>query len=429
MFEQVHTTTLDNGVRVITSAIPHVASVSAGIWVGVGSRHESRLLGGASHFLEHLMFKGSLNRSALAITREIEGRGGYLNAFTQEENTCYYLRVPADKLRRSVHVLTDMYLYPRLAPAEVEKERQVIIEEMMMYRDEPQHYVTDILETALWPGHALGRPIIGDERSIGQMRRDDLMAFKNRTYTGTNTVFAFAGNLDHAACVALVAEQTQALDRGRRPTSRRFDANRAPRRLVGEVRSIEQMHLALGFRIFGRRDARRFPLQLLNTLLGGNMSSRLFQSVRERHGLAYAVHSSVQLYQDTGSLVITAGVDRGKATATLRLVVDELRRLRDRPVGRQELIRARDYVIGQLKLSMESTGSQMMWMGDNLLAWNCFIHPSESIAAFEAVTAADVQTLAGDIFRSAEASLAFVAPIDADPCATTIDNLLEPLQR
>jgi len=427
MFDQVQATTLDNGVRVITSAIPHVASVSAGIWVGVGSRHESRQLGGVSHFLEHLLFKGSRNRSALAITREIEGRGGYLNAFTQEENTCFFLRVPADKLKRSTQVLTDMYLHPRLAATDIEKERQVILEEMSMYRDEPQHYVTDLLEAAMWPGHPLGRSIIGEERTIGRMRRDELAGFRDRTYTGANTVFALAGNLDHAACVALVGAQTRELATGRRPAGQRFDPRRAPRRQIGDARPIEQMHLALGFRIFGRRDPRRFALQILNTLLGGNMSSRLFQTVRERHGLAYSVHSSVQLFQETGSLVITAGVDRGKAEATLRLVVDELRRLQDRPVGRSELLRARDYVIGQLKLSMESTGSQMMWMGDNLLAWGRFIHPAESIAAFEAVDAEAIQALAGELFKGATASLATVAPAGAAPGDAFLDRLLEPL--
>lgn len=427
MFENVKTTELDNGVRVISSAIPHVASVSAGIWVGVGSRYESRSMSGVSHFLEHLLFKGSTRRSALDITREIEGRGGYLNAFTQEESTCYYIRVPSDKLQFSLNVLSDMFLNPRMAARDIEKERQVIIEEMMMYRDEPRHYVTELLEAAMWPQHALGRPVIGDESTITRMSRDEILAFRRRNYRGSNTVFAFAGNVDHEACTDWVGRHVAGLDGGRRPACRRFAEDNAPQRMAGVTRAIEQTHLALGFRHFGRHDPRRFALQILNTILGGNMSSRLFQVVRERHGLAYSVQSSVQLYQDTGGLFVTAGVDRHKADAALRLVVSELDRMRQRPVGERELKRARDYVIGQLKLSMEGTGSQMFWMGDNLLAWGRFIAPGESIEAFSAVSAEDVQTLAQQLFTGAAGSLAYVSPHDAPPDEAAALALLDGL--
>ncbi len=411
MFQQVNLTALPNGVRVVSSALPHVASVSFGIWTGVGARYEAKAVSGISHFIEHLLFKGSRTRSCLEITQEIEGRGGYLNAFTQEESTCYYARVPSDKTRHAIDVLTDMFLNPKFASEDIEKERQVIIEEMMMYRDQPHHYVTELLQESLWMNHPLGRPVIGDECSIGKVSRQTIAEFKTSRYVPANTVFAFAGDVVHDDCVRAVAAWVSDMPAAVKPRFQRIGDGtpRRPRHLI--ERSIEQTHLALGFRLFGRRDDRRYPLKLLNTILGENMSSRLFQVVRERHGMAYSVHSSTSLFAETGCLTIEAGLDRRKGLPALKLIVRELSRLKRRKASEQEMRRARDYVTGQLKLNLESTSAQMMWLGDNVLEWGRFVPPEESIEKIMAVTADDVQRLANAIFVSDEASLAAITPV------------------
>jgi len=409
MFADVEETRLPNGVRVVTSALPHVASVSFGIWVGVGARHESGGMSGASHFIEHLLFKGTTERSALDITRAIEGRGGYLNAFTQEEATCYYARVASEHTWEALEVLVDMYLNSLFDKAEIDKERQVIIEEMMMYRDQPQHLVQELLGDILWPRHPLGRPIIGNEKTISRMTREDLLDFKEKKYVSANTVFAFAGKLNHAECVENVADLVG--KRSRRPPPRFTRVTSEVKQIKAVLRnkSIEQAHLAMGIRVFGRLDKRRYALKVLNTILGENMSSRLFQIVREKYGLAYSVHSSCHLFSDTGTLTISAGLDREKHLKAQQLILRELGRFRDRPVGARELRRAKDYVIGQLVLSLESTSNQMMWLGDNLLSHGRFMSPEKAMKAISAVAPEDIQALANRFFRRSRLSVAVVS--------------------
>ncbi|MBN1557943.1 MAG: insulinase family protein, partial [Lentisphaerae bacterium] len=302
--------TLENGIRIITAAMPHVESAALGVWVGVGSRCETRVQAGVSHFIEHLLFKGTGRRSARDISRVIEGRGGYLNAFTQEESTCYYARVAFDQFNRALDVLTDMIVDPRLDPADVDKERGVIIEEIMMYRDQPRHVVQEMLSRALWPGHPLGRAVIGTPESLAGMNRAQIRAFKERHYVPSRLVVAFAGRVEHNRCVDRVAEGLGRLKGTEPRRPRRVTHKVAQTRFDIQGKPIEQAHLAMGFRLFGRRDPRRYTLRILNAILGENMSSRLFQVVREKHGLAYSVHSCVHLFQETGVLEVSAGLDR-----------------------------------------------------------------------------------------------------------------------
>ncbi len=401
-----------SGARVVTSSIPHVESVALGIWVGVGSRFEPEALGGISHFTEHLLFKGTRSRSARDITIAIEGRGGYLNAFTSEEHTCYYARVGYDKLEPALEVLSDMYLRSRFESAEIEKERGVILEEIMMYRDQPRHQVQELLQEGLWPAHPLGRPIIGTPESLAGMKRATFRSFVGAHYTAPNTVVALAGRVDHDACVAAVERALRGLNgAGTKPGAcPPVRARLGLRHTQFQEKEIEQTHLALGVRLFGYRDERRHALKLLSAILGENMSSRLFQIVRERHGLAYSVHSHVQLFRDSGALTVSAGLDRKRKTRALELIVKELARLRDRAVGADELRRAKDYVIGQLRLAMESTSNQMMWVGENILTRGRFTPPEETIAKLENVTAADIQKLAALILRRSAISLAVISP-------------------
>ncbi|MFC1462468.1 M16 family metallopeptidase [Verrucomicrobiota bacterium] len=406
----VRTSQLPNGIRVISSSLPHVESVTLGIWVGVGARCEAARFAGMSHFIEHLLFKGTSRRTAKDISQAVEGRGGYLNAFTQEENTCYYARVAHDHAWNALDVLADMYRHSRFDPREIEKERGVIIEEIMMYHDQPQHAVHDMLMRALWKGHPLGRPIAGEPEALRAMTRRHMVEFLRKKYVPSQTLIAIAGKVDHDRCVSKVKELMGSCKRGRTSGFRRVAASAAQDALVTEKRDIEQTHLALGIRLFGRCDKRRYTLKVLSAILGENMSSRLFQLVREKYGLAYSVSSSCHLYSETGALVVSAGLDRKRYLKALDLVVRELARLKERPVGRKELKLARDYVVGQLRLGLESTSNQMMWLGDNIMSHDRFIAPDESISEISKVTAEDIQRLARQVIKRGRTSLAVISP-------------------
>jgi len=407
MLMDARLTELPNGVRVVTSTIPRVESVTMGIWAGVGSRYEPRRLSGISHFLEHMLFKGTRRRSARDISRAIEGRGGYLNAFTQEESTCYYARVAYDQLSRTAEVLADMYLHPALAARELERERGVILEEIMMYRDQPQHVVHEMLGGAVWPDHPLGRPVIGYPEVIASVSHSDMKAYKEAKYIGRNTVFSFAGRVDHEACVDVTAKLLGSMRSGRLPPCRKAAGLKRGSKTAFMKKDIEQAHLAMGFRTFGRQDTRRHTLRLLNAILGENMSSRLFHEVREKHGLAYSVHSIFHLYRDTGVFEISAGLDRARRAKAIALIGRQLKLLKTRPVGVRELKRAKDYVTGQLRLGLESTTHHMIWLGDSLLAFDRIILPEEGIEAAMRVTADDIQELSETVFKGGAGQYGF----------------------
>jgi len=401
---------LSSGVRLITSTLPRVQSVTFGIWVGVGARYETRNISGISHFIEHLLFKGTGKRSAKEISQEIEGYGGYLNAFTQEENTCYYARVASNRLWKALDVLTDMYNDPCFDPVEIKKERGVIIEEIMMYRDQPQQVVQEMLSEAIWQEHALGRPIIGTPETLAKMDKSVIKGFKDKAYVPSNTVFSFAGCLDHGECVRRVEQLVSEKSGSRVPGYDSVNRSVRQRDVILQKKDIEQTHMAMGVRIFGRNDKRRYALRLLNVILGENMSSRLFQVVREKYGLAYSVHSSAHLFEESGALVISAGLDRKRTLQAIELITREITRLKAVSVGHRELKMAKEYVIGQLKLGLESTTHQMMWIGDNLMSYGRFIRPEEIIDNITAITGRDILALAEQIFSGARASLAMVSP-------------------
>lgn len=411
MFADVKLTTLENGVRVVSSVLPHVESVAMGIALSVGSRHETRAMAGASHYLEHLLFKGTPKRSALDISRAIEGRGGYLNAFTQEESTCYYARCSFDRLAPSFDVLADMVLNANCAKADVEKERQVILEEIRMYRDQPHCYVQELMQESVWPGHALGRPVIGYDETVGAMTADAIRDYKTKNYVPGAIVAAFAGKLEHAKCVDYVASLFADLKPRRRARLSRFPESRRPSLAVAVEREIEQTHLSLAFRGFGRKDPRRHALRVLNTVLGANMSSRLFQVVREKHGLAYSIHSWTQLFADSGMFCVGAGLDRQRSAKALQLILKEIDRVRMRKVTAGELRRAKDYIVGQLRLGLENTSNQMMWVSDSILTYGKFIDPEETLEAVRNVTAEEIQDLASSLFNKQNISVAMVTPV------------------
>ncbi|MFH1475941.1 MAG: pitrilysin family protein [Verrucomicrobiota bacterium] len=410
MMMDIHESRLANGMRVATSAIAHLQSVALGVWVGVGGRYESRALAGISHFIEHLLFKGTERLSARDISQAIEGRGGFCNAFTQEELTCYYARTADDHAWKALAILAEMYRHPRFAPADIDKERGVIIEEIMMYRDQPEHVVQEMLSAALWQDHELGRPLIGYPETLRGLTRDHILTFKKKKYVPENTVFVFAGHVRHEECIRHVEKLTRGITGAREPTCPLVTPAVPQERLNLKAKDIEQTQMALGFRIFGRFDKRRYALKLLNVILGENMSSRLFQVIREKYGLAYAIHSGVQLFAETGALVISAGLDHKRHEKALELIVREIHRLKQEPINIRELERAKEYVIGHMRLGLESPSGHMMWVGDHVLNYGSVMAPETVITAIQAVQAEDIQKLADTIFRERTASLAWLAP-------------------
>ena len=402
-------THLPNGLMIATAEMPHMASVSLGFWVGVGGRYEPAELNGVSHFIEHMLFKGTKRRSAKEISQAVEGIGGYLNAFTGEESTCFYSKARHARFDELLDVLADMFLNSTFDPLEIEKERGVIKEELAMYLDQPQHHVQELLNETLWPNQPLGRPLTGTEKSLDSMTRADLLNFLRTNYVTGATLIAASGNLSHKRAVRSVARLVPRFPTGKRPRFAPSQNSQNRPRLRLFTKRTEQTQLALGLRTCSRHDERRFPLRLLNTILGENMSSRLFQVVREDRGLAYNIYSSLSFFDDTGDLVISAGLDTNNLSKTLELVLRELRRLLEAPPTAAELRRARDYVIGQIDLSLENTESQMMWLGEQLLGYGKIIPAPDIKRRLAQVTAGEIRAVARDFFRPERLNLALVS--------------------
>jgi predicted Zn-dependent peptidase len=397
-------------------------SVSVGVWIGVGGRHEPQSVCGISHFIEHMLFKGTRRRSSAEISQAVEGIGGYLNAFTSEENTCYFAKASHDHFECVLDVLVDMYLNPLFAPADIEKERGVIKEELAMYLDQPQHHVQELLSATLWPDHPLGRSLTGTPRSLDAIQRRTILGYKQRNYIAANTIVAAAGRCVHDQVVRTAERMLRRIGRGRAP---RFEA--APNGSRGPTlrlhkKETEQTHLALGFHSCSRKSSRRFKLKLLSVVLGENMSSRLFQVIRETHGLAYSVHTSTSYFADAGAFIVSAGLDKKQLSKTLRLTLSELKKIAQRAPSEAELRRAKDYAIGQMKLSLESTTNQMMWVGEHLLGYGEIHDPQDIIHQVEAVTPADLAREAKSLFQHGNLNLALVGPIED---RKTVERMLQ----
>ncbi len=405
---------LKNGLRVATVNMPHRASVSLGIWVGVGGRYESAEISGISHFIEHMLFKGTKRRSAKEISQSVEGVGGYLNAFTTEENTCFYAKACHDHLPELWNVLSDMFLNSTFEKAELGKERNVIKEELAMNLDQPQSYVQELLSETMWTGQALGRSITGTEKTLDAMDSECLMAYQRNNYASEGSLVVAAGKVDHAALVRLVERSASRFSTVPRPIFTPVTGDQKRPRVKLFTKVTEQTQIALGIRTSSRHDKSRFALRLLNTMLGENMSSRLFQTVREDHGLAYAIYSSQSAFDDVGALVISAGLETERLEKALRLIMDGLRGFVEKPVTTAELRRARDYLVGQMEMSLENTESQMMWAGENLLTYDRMIEPEEVKTHLMEVRPSAVQAVASQYFKPERMSLALVSPRKSD---------------
>ena len=404
---------LPSGLRVATVEMPHMESIAVGLWIGAGGRYEAERVSGVSHFIEHMLFKGTRRRTAKEISQTVEGIGGYLNAFTGEETTCYYARASHRHLDTLLDVLADMYMQPRFAVTDIVKERDVIKEELRMYRDHPEHYAQELLTETLWPNHPLGRSLTGCPRSLDHIDRAALLDYKRRKYVAASTVVAVSGHCRHDDIVRRVQNVLTPLQkRGgeHAPQFRPACSNQRTPRLRFCQKNIEQSHLALAVRGYSRHDERRYALKLLSVLLGENMSSRLFQVIREQHGLAYSIQSSTSFFADTGAFVVSAGLDSRRLPKALRLILRELGRVAERAPTARELRQAKDYAIGQMRLSLESTANQMMWCGEHLLAYGFIETPEEVERRVEAVSADALRQVAADVFRDHRLNASVITP-------------------
>jgi predicted Zn-dependent peptidase len=387
----------DNGVRLITETMDHVRSVSVGVWLTRGSRHEPLEHGGIAHFVEHMLFKGTAVRSAEDIAQQVDSLGGHLDAFTSKEYAGYYVKVLDEHLPIALDVLSDLVLNPAFRPEDIDREKKVILEEIKMVEDTPDDLVHELFTQSFWGDHPLGRPILGTEESITALTPATLRRYFETTYTAGHLVIVAVGNVTHQRMRELVSSTFGQLA----PASP--DASEAPPAVLphAEVRikDLEQSHVCLGTSSYPQDHQDRFAAYVMNTILGGSMSSRLFQNVRERRGLAYAVFSNLSAYRDTGSLTIYAGCADPAVRELVTVVVEELRGMKTTPPD-AELRRAKDHLKGSLMLSLESTSSRMSNLARQEIYFDRQFGLDETIEGIELVTAADVVRVARDLFSN-----------------------------
>lgn len=400
---------LENGLKVVL--VPCEAeSVAFGLFVASGSRHETAKTAGISHFIEHMLFKGTPTRRPIDITRAIEGRGGNFNACTSEESTCYYAHLPSEYLEEAIDILSDMYLNATIPDDEFAREKEVVLEEIKMYADEPDSVAMENLQSALFPNHPLGLPVAGNEASLLPLTPADIRSYIAAHYTPKNTVAVVVGAFEPSAALRLIASRLggfrpRVLSRVSRPVRLA-----PPRPEIVVHKDINQAQLALGYRVFGIHDSRKYAATVLDALLGRGMSSRLFQEVREKRGLSYDISSRLQFFQDSGFLSITAGLDPAKCAKARETIDRELKRLKDKRVSSTELRRIKEFLVGNFRLSHEKVTAKLFFYGNTMLSFGSLVSPQEQIEAVKAVSADEIQSLAGEIFTPENASLSLVLP-------------------
>ena len=401
---------LDNKLRVLTSTMDHTQSVSMVICVGAGSRYESDELAGVSHFIEHLPFKGTVNwPTARAVSEAIEGVGGVMNASTDREMTVFWIKVAKLHYKTAFAVLMDMLLHPRLEPEEVEKEREVIQEELRMTYDQPSYRVDLLIDEAMWPDQAMGRDVGGTLETVADIQQKDIREYMHQQYNPANTVVAVAGNVSHEEVVDMLAETTkdwkplESLD-----WESATDNAEGPLVRI-ERRRSDQTHMCLGVPGLSLSHPDRYAFNLMNTILGDGMSSRLFLNLREDQGLAYDVSSSASSFRDTGSLVVYCGVEPSKTNDAVKTIVQEFQGMHVAP-SEQELNKAREYSKGRLLLRMEDTRAVASWLGAQELLQDNILTPEEVVSALDAVEPSDIAKVASSFLNDEKMRLAVVGP-------------------
>lgn len=399
---------LPNGVRIVTEEIPYIRSVAIGIWVGVGSRDEDEHNNGVSHFIEHLLFKGTKNRTAKQIAEALEAVGGQLNAFTTKEYTCYYARALDEHFDLAVDILSDIFFNSLFDPKVIDTERNVILEEIHMYEDSPDELIHDLFAQVIWQGHPLGRPILGTMATVSSLTHADIINYFQKHYVPEDVVIAVAGRVEHAAVMDKLSPVFGAWERERVPKNAEAPVARAT--TVMSEKKTEQIQICLGTPGVAQTDDRLYILHVLNNVLGGGVSSRLFQEIREERGLAYSVYSYHSAYRDSGLFSIYAGTSPNNMEMVLELIMEEISKIKREGITQAEIERTKNQIKGNLYLGLENVNSRMSRLGKSELCYGRIISPDEVIAKIEKVTADDLINLAREMFNVNKFALATIGP-------------------
>jgi predicted Zn-dependent peptidase len=410
---------LENGLRLTTETMPHVRSVTIGVWLTRGSRHESDERAGIAHFVEHMLFKGTATRSAEDIAQAIDSIGGQLDAFTAKEYASYYIKVLDEHVPVAVDLLADIVRRAAFAADEIEREKKVILEEIKMVEDTPDDLVHELFTQHFWEGHPLARPILGSRETVEALNRETILKYFAGAYVAPNMVISAAGNLEHDRVRDLVQAAFGDLTAEREP----FDEAppRVSPQVVTRTKELEQSHVCLGTNSYPQSHADRYVSYILNTVLGGSMSSRLFQNIREKRGLAYSVFSGLSAYRDAGNVTIYAGCANEAIGEVVDLCVEELKGLKRNLVPDSELRRAKDHLKGSLMLSLENTASRMSHLARQEIYFDRHFGLDETLAGVEAVTADDIRRVAGDLFSNGSLAATVVGPAAPDLSRARLD--------
>lgn len=409
--DRVEKTVLKNGIRVITERIPQSRSVSMGIWVNTGTRDESAAENGVSHFIEHMIFKGTERRSALQIAKEFDAIGGVSNAFTSKETTCFHAKVMDSHLEIMVDLLTDIFLHSVFDPVEIERERQVILQEIGMSEDTPDDHIHTLLNRIFWAhNHSLGWSILGTADTVSALDVSGIKNYFHNTYLPGRIVISAVGNLEHSQFVDMLGSSFETVPpRNGIPDRIRPGMYSA---VATYPKDLEQVHICIGAKGLSVTDPRRYAISLLNVILGGSMSSRLFQEVRERRGLAYSVYSFHSSYVDTGMMGVYVGTHKTSINETLSVILKEIKRIKQEPVDEAELRAAKEHIKGGLYLSSESTDNRMSRLAQSEIYFGRYVPLEEIIENAEKICPSDIQKLAHDIFQEKHCSAVFLGPVE-----------------
>jgi predicted Zn-dependent peptidase len=410
---------LDTGLRLITETMPQVRSVTIGVWLMRGSRHESDAQSGIAHFVEHMLFKGTDTRSAEDIAQAIDSIGGQLDAFTAKEYAGYYIKVLDEHLPLAVELLSDIVMRPAFEAEEVAREKKVILEEIKMVEDTPDDLVHELFTQQFWEGHPLGRPILGSRETVEAFNSDSLRDYFQRAYVAPNMIVSAAGNLQHGRVRELVSSAFGSpADRGEEISQKPPTVKPA---VLLKTKELEQSHICLGTNSYPQNHEDRYVSYILNSVLGGSMSSRLFQNVREKRGLAYSVFSGMSAYRDAGNLTIYAGCAADAVEEVIDLSVEELRGLKRTPVPADELKRAKDHLKGSLMLSLENTASRMSHLARQEIYFDRHFSLDETLAGVQRVSAEDIQRVACDLLSNGSLAVTVLGPKAPNLSAETLD--------
>jgi len=399
--------------------MPHVRSVSIGVWLARGSRHETEEQSGIAHFVEHMLFKGTGTRTAEDIAQTVDSIGGQMDAFTAKEYASYYFKVLDEHLPLAVEVLADIVMNPAFSADDIGREKKVVLEEIKMVEDTPDDLVHELFTENLWPGHPLGRPILGTKETVEALTQDGLRQYFGETYSAPNLIVAAVGNIEHERVRDLVQRAFDKLHSNSNPLTE-APPNVVPTTVIRN-KELEQSHVCLGTGSYRQDHDERYSSYVLNTVLGGSMSSRLFQNVREKRGLAYAVFSGLSAYRDAGSITIYAGCANGAVGELIDVVIGELQRLKDEPLPESELRRAKDHLKGSLMLSLENTASRMSHLARQEIYFERHFGLDETLAGVERVTAADVTRVASDLFANGSLAATIVGPSPREVTRAQLD--------